>query len=381
MKIAINAASARMGGAATYLQNILPKLRRQLGENLADHQIVVWKPEAATSDNSKVEGVEYRAADKEQLIRRLRFDQVDLPRSLKIEQVDVLFSSANFGTLFSPCRQILLVRNTVYFDSEYHARIPSKKALGILWLQKQLCLGSMAAADVVVFPSQAMMELAASATGGAKNNWHVNHYGARPDLFAPADVLPMESNLHTIRLLNVSLYCDQKNLGTLLSAAQLLNACEPQQYHVSLTAGFYRDWSGHPTIPNFEKDFALFQSLEKAGLAEDSNWQSYGSLPALYQQSDIFVFPSYTESFGHPLVEAMAAGVPIVAADTPINREMCGEAAIYFSTFEAEDCARAILNVTTDEGLRHELRERGLKRAQFFSWEKHVSHFLSLCHA
>ena len=53
MKLAIYAASSRMGGA-TYLQNILPELRHQLA---VQHQIIDWKPEAATSNNAKAEGI------------------------------------------------------------------------------------------------------------------------------------------------------------------------------------------------------------------------------------------------------------------------------------------------------------------------------------
>ena len=125
MKFAINAASARMGGAATYLQNVLPELRRQLGADTKKNQIIVWKPESVTTSGQETNGIDFRklGADKEQLLPRLQFDQIELPRALKAERADVLFSSANFGTLFSPCRQILLVRNTVYFDSFYQTRI------------------------------------------------------------------------------------------------------------------------------------------------------------------------------------------------------------------------------------------------------------------
>lgn len=369
-----------MGGAATYMQNVLPELRRRLGQDSSENQIIVWKPESITAQSIPTKGIDYRilGPDKEKLLNRLLFDQVELPRFLKAKGVDVLYSSANFGSLYSPCRQVLLVRNTVYFDSLYQARIPSRKARSFLWLQKQLSLRSMAAADAVIFPSQAMLDLAAAAAGGKKKNWHVCQFGARTDLFAPAASLPMESNQQEIRLLNVSLYCDQKNLGTLLEAAKILNADRRKHFHLKLTAGFHRDWSNHPTIPRFARDFDLFQNLEKVGLAEDSNWSNYGSLPDLYRSSDIFVFPSYTESFGHPLVEAMASGLPIVAADTPINQEMCGDAAIYFNTFQAEDCARAIREVAENPDLRTTLHQRSLARVQLFSWSKHVISLISL---
>ncbi|HYE72551.1 MAG TPA: glycosyltransferase, partial [Blastocatellia bacterium] len=104
-------------------------------------------------------------------------------------------------------------------------------------------------------------------------------------------------------------------------------------------------------------------------------------LPEIYRSSDIFVFPSYTESFGLPLVEAMASGLPIVASDVPVNRELCGDAAIYFSVFDAEDCARAIQLIAEDSGLRCRLREASLKRAKDFTWERHTADLVAVFNA
>lgn len=54
-------------------------------------------------------------------------------------------------------------------------------------------------------------------------------------------------------------------------------------------------------------------------------------------RAKVLIYPSIVESFGNPLAEALAAGTPIVAADAPINREICGDAAAYFSPVNAED--------------------------------------------
>jgi glycosyltransferase involved in cell wall biosynthesis len=99
----------------------------------------------------------------------------------------------------------------------------------------------------------------------------------------------------------------------------------------------------------------------------------------LYLDSDIFIFPSLTESFGFPLAEAMSYGLPIVAADTPVNREICGEAAVYFSPLNPEDLARQVRRVAADAPLRQQLSVRGQEEARRkFRWDTHVRGILNI---
>lgn len=382
MNVAVNAISAKVGGAATYLASVLPELRRRIAEGRGG-RLVVFR--GAGEGSFPEEGIDYRfdagASDRAgQLgtLRRLWFDQVKLPRILRAEGMDVLFSSANFGPLLCPCRQVLLVRNTIYFDATFLRRATPTIRANYL-AQRALVLASMRAADSVLFPSRAMLDLAASHAGGPKPGWRVAHYGTRRDLFHPRESQETSREMESsggaspVRLLNVSLYCDQKNLGTLLSAVGLLHRGDPARYRLDLTAGFGRaSLEENPMCPNFRSERALYEGLHASGVAFDTDWRRYTTLPELYRSADIFVFSSYTESFGHPLVEAMASGLPIVASDIPVNRELCGEAALYFPTFDAEACAAAIRRVATDNDLQRTLREAALRRAAAFTWEGHA---------
>lgn len=378
MNIAVNAISAKVGGAATYLHSVLPLLRDRLAAAKPPGKLIVWR---GSSTGHWPSGVDYRedAAATERAgalgtLRRLQFDQIELPRLIRAEGATALFSSANFGPLWSPCRKVLLVRNTIYFDSTFLSRVPLKVRANYL-LQRALVLASMAASDVVLFPSRAMLDLAAEHAGGARPSWRVASYGTRHDLFhPPAEPTGLAAGKsEPVRLLHVSLYCDQKNLGTLLRAQKMLDAQDRGAYHLRLTAGFGRsELAENPMCPAFIAERALYRDLQSAGIADDTDWRSFTSLPDLYRSADIFVFPSYTESFGHPLVEAMASGLPVVASDTPINRELCGDAAIYFDTFDPSACAAAIRRVAEDAELRARMRAEALRRAPTFTWEKHV---------
>jgi hypothetical protein len=123
---------------------------------------------------------------------------------------------------------------------------------------------------------------------------------------------------------------------------------------------------------------ALLQSPEIA-----QRVQFVGPLPRketqrLYRDADLFVFPSWLESFGQPMAEAMAHGLPIVAADTPLNREICGESAVYFRVRDPGDLAEKVRNLWADEALRQNLIESGRARAaNNFKWQDHAARLLA----
>jgi glycosyltransferase involved in cell wall biosynthesis len=82
------------------------------------------------------------------------------------------------------------------------------------------------------------------------------------------------------------------------------------------------------------------------------------------------VFPSLYEGFGLPVLEAMARGVPVACSDASSLPEVAGDAALMFDPHDARAIAAAVDRVLRDEALRARLRERGLARAQEFTWER-----------
>jgi glycosyltransferase involved in cell wall biosynthesis len=377
VRLGLHAVSAKLGGAATYLKRLMPALVRTLDERRLLDRLIVWHSGLLSGRESWAPRADLRGVSKAgpllpttNTLGRLWFDQVVVPREARAARLDAVFATANFCSLRPACAQVLLVRNTVPFDDAYIRRVP-RRSRAILFLQRQLTLRSMAIADIVLFPSVTMMEFAARAVGGERPHWRVARYGVDIERFA-ADPDGVRRN-GPVRVLNVSTYSDQKNLGTLMQAMSLLTRRAPGEYTLRVTAGFSQRWIGDsPLFPSFRDDARAFDALAAAGVADEVPWMSHDEVPALYASSDIFVFPSYTESFGHPLVEAMAAGLPIVAADTPINREMCGDAAVYVPAFDADAYAEMILRLARAPTERLRLGVLGRARATQFRWSDHA---------
>jgi glycosyltransferase involved in cell wall biosynthesis len=165
-----------------------------------------------------------------------------------------------------------------------------------------------------------------------------------------------------------SLYAEHKNLRTLFRALVRLNDYGHNSFLITTADPSWEQI--HNPIRAFDR--VLAGELARRGLLDLTGVLAVAELDRLYGRADIFVYPSMIESFGHPLLEAMASGLPVVAADVPVNRELCGDAALYFSPFDDADCAHKIGLVINDAELRRRLAEEGLRRVEKFSWSSHV---------
>ncbi|MFH1710015.1 MAG: glycosyltransferase family 1 protein, partial [bacterium] len=93
-------------------------------------------------------------------------------------------------------------------------------------------------------------------------------------------------------------------------------------------------------------------------------------LVCLYNDAKALIYPSLYEGFGLPLVEAMACGTPVVAANATCIPEIVGEAALLFDPYSIEDIATKIMKILNNQQLREELSIKGIQRAQCYSWKK-----------
>jgi glycosyltransferase involved in cell wall biosynthesis len=101
-------------------------------------------------------------------------------------------------------------------------------------------------------------------------------------------------------------------------------------------------------------------------------------LPAIYSQSKIFLYPSLRESFGIPMLEAMACGVPVITSNTSSMPEVAGDAAMIVNPFKPEEITAAMVNLYNDSRLGEKLIQAGFSRASEFSWKSMAQEVLNI---
>lgn len=128
---------------------------------------------------------------------------------------------------------------------------------------------------------------------------------------------------------------------------------------------------GNSQVPGAREK--LVELIETLGLQEEVIFVGYVSendITKYYNAADLFVYPSLYEGFGMPPLEAMACGTPVVTSNVTSLPEVVADAAITIDPYEVNAFVEAMYNVLTDEKLRENMIDKGLKRAQLFNWER-----------
>lgn len=169
-----------------------------------------------------------------------------------------------------------------------------------------------------------------------------------------------------------------KNLPRLVAAFGLLVQHLPDQPLFLVIGGPATNSHGH-------SDYQAVQKVaQESGVTDRLIFTGFvprEHCTVLYRNAYIYAFPSLFEGFGLPLVEAMASGVPIVAANCSALPEMGGDAAYYFNPLDIQDIAKALYTVATQDELRHTMIQRGLERAKIFSWQQTATKYIEIFEA
>ncbi len=381
MHILLNAFAASSGSGLTYVRNVAPVLARRkdlratflVGRELGG-ELGAW-PNVAF----------HEAGEPQSAARRFLWEQSAVPRIARELQADVLVSAGNFAIRRSPVPQILLSGNSLYTSADYRRDLRARGEYG-LWIDNGIraffAARSVGWADTTVAPSEAFARELRQWTGD--NRVVAMHHGFDREVFLAEDSpLPealqtrLNSTDHCLRLLFVSHYNYFRNFETLFRSLNLIRAMLPERNPKLLLTTRLRS-ADNPG--DFRAEPAA-ELVRKLGLTEhvvELGAVPYRQLHHLYRACDLYVTPSYAETFAHPVVEAMSCGVPVVASDLPVHREVAGDAAVYFPRFSPEVLAQRVREVVNSPDMAQRLSRNGEQHAREFSWEKHVEQLVGV---
>lgn len=375
----VNGLAASAGGGLTYLRNVLPHFSARAGVQVTAAVNPQLRREFLGLPVSLPEINPHSGT-----LRRFWYEQTSLPNAIQRSGADVLVSVGNFAMRKSPVPQILLSRNSLYTSIDFVRDLRRRREYG-LWLDTRIKGGlarrSVLWADRTVAPSEAFAEELRQWTGHEVAAIH--HGFDREAFFRDQTPLPaaiqqkLDQDKDALRLLYVSHYNYYRNFETLFRALPgMREQLGGRKLKLFLTCRLRSGDS--PGSYNPRAASALVTQLGIGENVVELGTVPYSLLHCVYRECNMYVSPAYAESFAHPLVEAMASGLPVVASDLPVHREICEDAAIYFQRFSPEELAARVCQVAGSAALSTQLSDRGRKRSQDFSWSRHVDELLAL---
>lgn len=357
-RVFVNAGGSVSGGGRVYLLALIDELERG-GDRGLDWEFLVPRGLTEVIEREFAGRVQLRPQPIASASLRFVWEQTVLPLARDVRNADVLVSAANFAPLLRRRPHILLARNLLHFE---RAEIGGHKGRRVA-VQARLGQLSAKRATVTVTATKSMARAVAARTG--------RHVLTIP--FGPGLVHGRRQAADSrFTFIDRSWWGPHKRLGDLLLAVRELarthqgrfvvrSACDPK-------TSFARQ---------FRESEADRQLLADATIASHVELQRFEPRLRDELEGDAVVVASTTESFCFPLAEAIGAGVPVVAADSPFARELCGAGAIYVEPGNA---------VAFAAGMRRLIDGQfpppfSLEVRRTVSWASHADRLARVCQA
>jgi glycosyltransferase involved in cell wall biosynthesis len=219
----------------------------------------------------------------------------------------------------------------------------------------ELAKAAAAKADLIITVSRFTADQVSSLLGFDASRVRVVHHGVH------APLLFDENTTRKNLILHVGAIQQRKNILRLVQAFEI---AAPAEWRLVLAGS--AGYRAEEIMQRIDMSSAR-PRIEVRGFVDDH------SLRELYRSASILAFPSLDEGFGMPVLEAMAAGTPVVCSDSSAFPEVAGNAALLVNPRSIESIADGLKQLIQDPELRAALRARGLARASHFTWERAVS--------
>ena len=302
------------------------------------------------------------------------WEQIALPRAAEKEGCELLHCTSNTGPIWSKVPLITTLHDIIYLES-----ISIFKKSGT-WYQK---FGNMYRRWVV--PTIAKNSKKVVTVSNFEKDRIRNFMGLGDNLTAIYNGV----GEHFVKITNKEVLQKAKQKYKLPDNFMFfLGNTDPKKNTPNVLKAFADFNSNSETkyklvMLDYEEN-ALMQVLNSIGhpeLRTDIVMTGYvpnTEMPAIINQCKVFLYPSLRESFGIPILEGMACGVPVITSNTSSMPEIAGDAALLVDPYKSDEIVDAIKQILSDDKFRESLCKKGIERAAQFSWKHMAEKYLEL---
>ncbi len=353
MRIVIDGRMLYWTGVGRYTRRLLENLERLDSTNqylvlIRSADWDMWEPSQPNFVKVKTDINPYTVGEQTTLVGTIRALKPDL----------VHFLAPNAPVMYRG-KRITTIHDLTLLDFDTSRGSGIKRQLrGLKRIPFRFVLGRSArGSDQVLAVTQYVANQVVSRLGAEKGKVHVTMLGSEPNMAEaePLDRLSVPDDF----LFYYGTYYPYKNIASTIRALHELSDRFPR---LGLVLAGSPDAYGDE-LKHLAKKLGVDDRVRFVGFVSD------GVLVSLCRAATIFVFPSLSEGFGLPGLEAMAQGLPVLAAKASCLPEVYGDAAEYFDPYSPIGQVRQITRLLEDKELRANLEHKGKAQAQKYSWE------------
>jgi glycosyltransferase involved in cell wall biosynthesis len=300
------------------------------------------------------------------------WEQIHLPRYVKKLKPDVLHCTANTGPLMYGGKMIVTIHDLIFMDKtdtkgsnyqrfgNYYRKIIAPK------IARKAC-------DISTVSAFSANEIQAR-LHIPSNKIRVIHNGVS-DLFRPITDTALQQTVSNQYALPEQFILHIGNTAPRKNTLNVVKAFAAYQQHQSNALPLVILGCSESFIAETIAQHQIQVPQEKIVMP---GYVSTMHLPVIYSMSRVFLYPSFSEGFGLPVLEAMACGVPVITSDNSSLKEVAGNAALLVQPESVTDIENAIVKATGDDALRKFMQTQGIMNALRFSWTSAAEKTLQL---
>lgn len=365
MKILIDGRGIKKTGIGRYIENTLKEILKIDSSN--QYELLLR--------DEDLEKLDLKADNLEFVRTTANFfgvkEQTEILSILKERKPDLVhFTNFNFPVAYSG-KFVITIHDLTLLHFRNLRNSVARKAYYILKeqvMRNVVLKQGMKKAEVVIVPSEYVKEDVAKTFKVRRSKIAVTYEAADTE-FSKGRINLEKKGINKPYVLYVGNAYPHKNLERMVIAFGKLITDYVLDYQLVIAG---KKDSFHEGLEEAVKEADLQERVIFTGFVTDQE------LSGLYNNASLYVFPSLSEGFGLPPLEAMAHELPVVSSNTTCMPEILSDAAVYFDPKDTDEMAKAMLEVLTDSKLSEKLVKKGRAQVKKYSWKKTAKQTLEI---